>query len=288
MAFNENQMTRMGPAQPDGQTVVGLIVQPDYERKYITRPWNEVGSIVQGIFVPLGSLVGNDGLRQFLFNVAEQDTVKHADKYELRPAEYHIVGASGRNVKVCKKGPFGFGAWADHAEFLLGTGAPCEDFDISNGVMFARLKSEQQLQIEFALGCMDEQAASKSHFLDPEGELAPGGFHRRLCDGFSDAPEQQAAKPAPRGRKPRRPKGNALIVLQHMEANHRTDAPAIEDLCDEIGEQMECPRAGRRNEYLRKAVARLADTEVDKWLWRHSGDRVALTATLPGGNGDPF
>lgn len=89
--------------------------------------------------------------------------------------------------------------------------------------------------------------------------------------------------------KRRRPKGNALLVLQCMEQQFTTQAPEFEDLLEAVGPQLLCHREGRRKEYLRDAIAKLADTETDKWLWRHAGDRVALTSVLPGSaNDEPF
>jgi hypothetical protein len=93
----------------------------------------------------------------------------------------------------------------------------------------------------------------------------------------------------PKKVKPRkRPEGDALLVLQAMEAKFQTEAPTIEgELFDEVAEQLSAPRPGRRLEYLRKAVRKLADTETSKWLWRH-GNRVALTSVLPGDSNEAF
>lgn len=85
----------------------------------------------------------------------------------------------------------------------------------------------------------------------------------------------------------RRPKHNALTVLQAMEAKFQTMAPTVDQLYEACSEQIDCPAPKRRREYFRRAVVALRDTETNKWLWRHAGDRVALTAVLPG-NSEEF
>lgn len=79
----------------------------------------------------------------------------------------------------------------------------------------------------------------------------------------------------------KRPRGNPLLVLKCMEEKFRIAAPTSDELFNVVGGSLVCD-VRRRNEYFRSAVQTLADTETNKWLWRHSGDRLALTAALPG------
>lgn len=90
-----------------------------------------------------------------------------------------------------------------------------------------------------------------------------------------DAPK---AKTATR----KRPKGNDLLVLQAMEKEFIGKYPTIDEVYDVVAESLECPVPKRRKEYMRKAVARLADTEVNKWLWRYAPDRVSLLGVPQG------
>ena len=80
----------------------------------------------------------------------------------------------------------------------------------------------------------------------------------------------------------KRPKGNDLLVLQAMEKEFTGKYPTIDELYDVVAESLECPIPKRRKEYMRKAVARLADTEVNKWLWRYAPDRVSLLGVPQG------
>jgi len=80
---------------------------------------------------------------------------------------------------------------------------------------------------------------------------------------------------------PNRPrKGNALMVLQVFEREYRGCAPTLEEAFVKCTPSIE-GRQDRLMEYFRKAVATLADTERDKWLWRLPGGRLSLSNTLP-------
>jgi hypothetical protein len=86
-----------------------------------------------------------------------------------------------------------------------------------------------------------------------------------------------------RGATRKRPKkGTPLLVLQTMESVFKTDAPTMGELFDVMQEQLEASASspGRAKEYFRVAVEKLADTEVDQWLFRHPGERISLNPVL--------
>jgi hypothetical protein len=75
-------------------------------------------------------------------------------------------------------------------------------------------------------------------------------------------------------------KGNTLIVLQVLEKEFVACAPTLEEAFEKCFSKM-TGKDDRKQEYFDKAIEALADVEKNKWLWRHDGDRIALTSSMP-------
>lgn len=192
-----------------------------------------------------------------------------------------VVLTKGRCIHVRRpSGPL-FPSFDDLAGELLGHGNPCDQFSVRGFDLYARLKTVAQVTAD--------NSADNTDVVHGEFGLkeAIEGF---TTNGLSQIGTSNAASGPGKGvravKKRKRPDGNRLIILLAMEKDFINQAPTLDELFDVVAERIVCPKPKRRNEYFQKAVAQLADTEVNKWLWRHEGDRVALTSVLPGGKGE--
>lgn len=256
---------------PKDQTTYKATIAPDGMLTFERRDWDQVGSKHPkfGAFIPLMGLVSNDCIEDLFTQLGQvfcEDTSK--------PRTFEIVEVHAQSLKVHSP-DWRLPTWRDLAEHLMGTGRPCEDFNVRGNDLFVRLKTAVQYEVE----------ASMLELGGPWAQFR-NGFKEHLARQ-GETPSAEPGKGTPRAvKKRKRPNGNKLIILQAMEKDFVTEAPTLDDLFDVVAERIECPKPKRRSEYFRNAVAQLADTEVDKWLWRHEGDRVALTSALPGGKSE--
>jgi hypothetical protein len=287
MSVNEDNLSRVGPSDPEQQKSVPIKCtialktwtddnfdqQSGPECTFETRPWDFVWSEIKGQQIPLLSLVNSDTVEDMLDSIAMASW--DDDNKTSKPRTYEIVRVRGRTVEV-RSHQATFPSWKDLAPHLMGTGRCAEDFSVvSSSKLYVRLKTA-------AMVAAEEQLVSNGDAMGFEdwafGSCQPSGL-RSFLHTLTDVP----SKPVTLARKKRkRPDGNKLLVLKCMEKKFPTAMPTMAELFEEIGEQIECPKPKRRGEYFRKAVAQLADTEVNPWLFRHEGDRVSLSALVTG------
>jgi hypothetical protein len=253
---------------PKDQTTYKATIAPDGSCKFERKDWDQVGATHPKfkVFVPLMGLVSNGCVEDFF------DQLGQVFDSRGKPRVVEIVEARGRCVKVSTH-DWNLPAWRDMAEFLMGTGRPCEDFLVTNhNTLYARLKTAAAYEAE-------------QHVKDLGGlvwEFRSGfvGF----MSGVDAVPAAVAAPASAAGRRKKKvPGGAATVVLKTMEGLSPVGAIDTEKLIAETVKHMPATRdkrgQDRRKDYAARAVAKL--TELG-FLHVHGDEQeqISLTALI--------
>jgi hypothetical protein len=156
---------------------------------------------------------------------------------------------------------------------LLGCGAPCDDFSIEDGRLYAVLKTCQQQEADKQARSLDE--LFRAQLPRSDSKWNAWGLYKLTIDALDNvtaAPARAASR-----KKKKIPEGLAQYVMRVIEKDWPHDAVEIEALVVAV-EKVTPPRldgAGKNRtaRYLREAIDKLIARDV---LYLHDQTKVAL------------
>lgn len=247
-----------GPTTEDPRDEWGFLEE-------VIRNLKPVNGKVTTIPVPLQAIVGADALDDLKYSLLDA---------EGGPVEIEVLSVHGRCVQARSVRGL-FPPWAHLASVLLGTGAPCDDFRIADGRLYASLKTCQQQEADKSARSLDELFRAQLPRFDNKWDAA--GLYCATCDALDGATAAPAKAVARSKKKKKIPEGMAQYVMRVMQRDWPEGAAEIEELVVAV-EQTTPPKldgAGKNRtaRYAREAIDKLISRDI---LYLHNASQVSL------------
>jgi hypothetical protein len=241
-------------------------------------PGDLTAAEAQATFDKPGVLVPAAGMNQVAQTTLDQFLAAFVGKVE-------VVAKKGRCIEV--KFPRGLQMTKlDIVDALLGNGNPCDEFNMRDGKMYARLKIIPQLWMDIAARAIDEQRDTPEAPNPMLGEFGPN----RSSDTFHffEPIFDKAAQPAPAlSRGETQKKGNAKklpegVAVPHIMRTMEMDAPNgtidLERLIAKTKEKMAPMPDSRGDDRRRKNIKDGIDKLLSReFLFAHGEEQTDIS-----------